>query len=63
IFSLVDDSISSNESSTPEILSSISFILLVMLSSVVPDHLPSFSISSIPSFYVFFIVSNSAFKL
>jgi len=36
-FSLTVVSISSNVSSTPEILSSISCILLMMLTSVIPD--------------------------
>ena len=53
-FSLVNDCISTSESSTTEILSSISCILWVILTSLVPNHLSSLSISSIPSFCVFF---------
>jgi hypothetical protein len=49
------------ESSALEILFSISFILLLMLTSVVPDFFPRFSISSVASLWVFFILSTSVF--
>ena len=44
-------------SSEPEILFSVSFILLVMLVSMTPDLLPRFSISRVVSLCDFFIVS------
>ncbi|SGA30083.1 Uncharacterised protein [Chlamydia abortus] len=50
------------ESSAPEILSSISCILLLMLASMVPDLFPRVSISSVASLWVFFIVSTSPFS-
>ena len=62
MFSLTNESISSIVSSAPEILSSISCILLVILVSVVPVHLPRFSISRIPLVCVFFITPISVFK-
>lgn len=60
-FSLTDVSISSIVF-LPEILSSISGILFIMLASVVPVPFPRFSISSIPSVSVFFMVSISSFR-
>ena len=50
------------ESSAPEILSSISYILLQMLTSMVPDFFPRFSMSRVASLWVFFIVSTSLFR-
>lgn len=61
-FSLTDVSISSITFSTPEILASISCILLVMFLPIVPVHTPRFSISRIPSVYVFFIAFISTFR-
>jgi hypothetical protein len=52
----------SMESSAPEILSSISCSLLLMLTSLVPDIFPRVSISSVALLYVFFIVSTSLFR-
>jgi hypothetical protein len=52
----------SMESSAPEILSSISCILLVMLASMVPDFFPRISISRVISLCDFFIVSTSIFR-
>jgi hypothetical protein len=50
------------ESSAPEILSSISCILLVMLASVTPDLFPRVYISRVVSLCDFFIVSTSIFR-
>jgi hypothetical protein len=51
------------ESSAPEILSSISFILLLMvLVSMVPDYFPRVYIFRVVSLWVFFIVSTSIFS-
>ena len=49
-------------SSVPEIHSSISCILLVMLASMSPDFFPRFSISRVVSLCDFFIVSTSIFR-
>jgi hypothetical protein len=48
----------SMESSAPEILSSISCILLVKLASMVPGFFPRISISRVVSLCDFFIVST-----
>lgn len=50
-------------STMPEILSSISYILFVMLVSVAPVHLPTFSISRFPSVCVFFIFFYFCFQV
>jgi hypothetical protein len=55
-------SISSRVSSAHEILSSISYILLMILTFVIPDLFPIFSISKVASICVFFIVSTSTFR-
>jgi hypothetical protein len=47
--------------SATEILSSISYVLLVMLAAVAPDLFPRFSISRVVSLCDFFIVSTSFF--
>jgi hypothetical protein len=62
VFSLIVVPMFSMESSVPEIVSSISCILLLMLASTVPDFFPRVSISSAASLYVFFIVSTSLFR-
>jgi hypothetical protein len=49
-------------SSAPEILSSISYILLVMLASMAPDLFPRFSNSGVVSLCDSFIVSISIFR-
>jgi len=49
-------------SSTPEILSFTSCILLVMLVSVVPILFPKFSISRVASICTFVIASNFTFR-
>jgi len=49
-------------SSAPEILSSISCILLLMLAFMVPDFFPRISISRVVSFCDSFIVSTSLFR-
>jgi hypothetical protein len=61
-FSLILVSMFSLVSSGPEILSSISCILLVMLASVAADFFPVFSIYRVVSLYDFFIVSTSIFR-
>jgi hypothetical protein len=54
-------SISSRASFMPEILSSISCILVLMLASVVHDLFPRFSISNVAFICFFFIASTSTF--
>ena len=49
-------------SSTTEICSSITFILLVMLASMTPDLFPRFYISRVVFLCDFFIVSVSVFR-
>jgi hypothetical protein len=62
VFSLIVVPMFSMESSVPEILSSISCILLLMLASMDPDFFPRFSVSRVASLWVFFIVSTSLFR-
>jgi hypothetical protein len=62
VFSLIVVPIFSMESSAPEILLSMSCILLLMLASMVPDFFPRVSIYSVASLWVFFIVSTSLFR-
>ena len=61
VFSLIVVPMFSMESSSPELLSSISCILLLMLASMVPDFFPRVSISRVSSLWVFFIVSTQCF--
>jgi hypothetical protein len=61
-FSLIVVPMFSMESSAPESLSSISYILLLMLASMVPHFCLSVSISSVASLWVFFIVSAYLFR-
>jgi hypothetical protein len=56
MFSLNDVSVSSIISSMPEILSSLTCILLLTLVSVVPVLFPTFCISRIPSVCAFFFI-------
>ena len=63
VFSLADILIFSIVLSTPEILSSIPCILLVMLMSVLPVFLPRFSISRIASVCVFLYCFHFTFHV
>jgi hypothetical protein len=61
-FSLIVVSMFLMESSAPEILFSISYILLVMLASMATDFFPRISISRVVSLCDVFIVSTSIFR-
>jgi hypothetical protein len=61
-FSLIVVSMFPMESSAPEILSSTSCILLLMLESMVAYFFPRVSISRVVSLFVFFIVSTYIFR-
>ena len=61
-FSLIVVSIFSMVSSAPEILSSISCILFVLLATLAPDFFSRFSIFRVVSLCYFFIVSTSIFR-
>ena len=49
-------------SSKPEVVSSISCILLSILASVIPVCIPTFFISRIPSVFLYFVASMSIFR-
>lgn len=59
---MTDVSFSYILSCMPKILSSVSSNLFVTLAYVVPIHLPMFSISKVPSVFLFFTVSMSSFR-
>jgi hypothetical protein len=61
-FSLTVVSIFPMVASAPEILSSISCILLVILASMTPDLFPRFANTGVVSLCDFFIVSSSIFR-
>lgn len=61
-FSLIKESVFSIVSLTLEIIFSISCIMLVMLTSVNPDHLPRYSNSKI-FYFVFFYIASVSFQV
>ena len=62
LFSLTVVAMFSRVSSAPEILSSISCIVLMELASLTPQLFPRFSNFRVVSLWLFFIVSSSIFS-